>query len=206
MATATPQKIDQPELISRGDHEPLLYCLSLAMAIQMPYMSMLSSGTKSQTYHLDSSTYCAPQAFHKATMIPPFPSMTAEWHNDTYPSIDPSRPELSVKGKKIIVTGGSTGIGRETVKAFAAAGAATIAILARRQELLDETKKIVNTEFENVAITLHAVDITNLDQVRSAAKEIGGWDIMIMNAGFMPAPGRIEDADLEDWWKGFEVL
>ena len=138
-------------------------------------------------------------------MTPPFPSMTATWHNDTYPSINPTLPDMLVNGKKVIVTGGSGGIGRETVKAFAAAGAATIAVLARRQNLLNETKKIVNAEFPDVEVTLHAVDITNAEQVRRAAKEIGSWDIMIMNAGYMSTPARIEDADIEDWWKGFEV-
>ena len=138
-------------------------------------------------------------------MIAPFPSMTTTWHNDTYPSIDPTLPHMSVDGKRVIVTGGSAGIGRETVKAFAAAGAASIRVIARRQNLLEETKKIVNDEFKNVEITLHAVDITNVEQVRRAAKEIGPWDIMILNAGYLSTPTRIEDADLEEWWRGFEV-
>lgn len=138
-------------------------------------------------------------------MIAPFPSMTATWHNDTYPSIDPTHAEMSVVGKKVIVTGGGSGIGRETVKAFAAAGATSIAIIARRQKLLDATKKIVSDEFKDVEITLHSVDITNVKQVRMAAKEIGSWDIMVLNAGYLSTPSRIEDANLEDWWKGFEV-
>ena len=131
--------------------------------------------------------------------------MTATWHNDTYPSIDPTLLDMSVNGKKVIVTGGGTGIGRETVKAFAAAGATSIAVIARRQNLLDTTKKIVNNEFKDVEVTIHSVDITSIEQVRRAAKEIGPWDIMVLNAGYLSTPSRIEDADLEEWWRGFEV-
>lgn len=33
------------------------------------------------------------------------PSATPTWHNDTYATISPSRPELTVAGKTVIVTG-----------------------------------------------------------------------------------------------------
>lgn len=45
---------------------------------------------------------------HRCTQVnmePPFPSVTSKWHNDTYPSISPSRPELSLRGKSVIITG-----------------------------------------------------------------------------------------------------
>lgn len=38
-------------------------------------------------------------------MQPPMPSATATWHNDTYPAISPLRPELSAKGKTIVIIG-----------------------------------------------------------------------------------------------------
>lgn len=38
-------------------------------------------------------------------MKPPFPSVTTTWHNDTYAAISPSRSELSVAGKSVIITG-----------------------------------------------------------------------------------------------------
>ncbi|KAL5331348.1 hypothetical protein ACEPPN_000878 [Leptodophora sp. 'Broadleaf-Isolate-01'] len=43
-----------------------------------------------------------------------FPSLTSTWHHNTYPSLFPSRPELSAKGKTVIVTRGGTGIGAKT--------------------------------------------------------------------------------------------
>ncbi|KAF1953536.1 hypothetical protein CC80DRAFT_551184 [Byssothecium circinans] len=54
-------------------------------------------------------------------MEPPYPCPTATWHNDTYSAIDPSKPELSQKGKTVVITGAGSGIGRETAIAFAKA-------------------------------------------------------------------------------------
>ncbi len=90
-------------------------------------------------------------------------------------------------------------------RAFAQAGAATVAILARRTALLQETKQVVESEFPDVKIPLHTVDITDPKQVQAAAAEIGEFDILVMNAGFLPGPASIADSTLEDWWKGWEV-
>jgi hypothetical protein len=38
-------------------------------------------------------------------MKPAFPSPTPTWHNDIYPAIDPTNPNLSHAGQTIIVTG-----------------------------------------------------------------------------------------------------
>jgi hypothetical protein len=38
-------------------------------------------------------------------MQPPFPAPVSNWHNDTYDAISPSRPELSVAGKTIVIIG-----------------------------------------------------------------------------------------------------
>jgi len=39
-------------------------------------------------------------------------------HRDQYPSIDPASPKLSQKGKTIIVTGASQGIGKVSLSPF----------------------------------------------------------------------------------------
>jgi hypothetical protein len=55
-------------------------------------------------------------------METPFPTKTS--HKTAYPAISPTRPELTAKGKTIVITGGGTGIGAETALYFAKAGAA----------------------------------------------------------------------------------
>jgi NAD(P)-dependent dehydrogenase (short-subunit alcohol dehydrogenase family) len=137
-------------------------------------------------------------------MKAPFPAPTAEWHNDIYPSIDPTRPELSAKGKKIIVTGGGTGIGKGTVEAFAQAGAESVAITGRRLDKLTETKEYVESKY-NTKVSIHAADITDAVAMQKAASEIGGWDVLVMNAGYLSKPSSIQESNVDEWWKGFEV-
>jgi hypothetical protein len=138
------------------------------------------------------------------TMKAPFPAPVVEWHNDTYPSIDPTRPELSVKGKKIIVTGGGSGIGRGTVEAFAQAGADSVAITGRRLEKLTETKDYIESKYKT-KVTVHSADITDAPAMKKAASEIGGWDVLVMNAGYLSKPDSIQGSDVNEWWKAFEV-
>jgi len=138
-------------------------------------------------------------------MKAPFPAPTNEWHNASYASINPSRPELSVKGKKIIVTGGGYGIGRETTKAFAIAGATGIAIIGRKEAPLLDTKKFIESEY-SVPVSIHVADITDASAMRKAASEIGEWDVLVMNAGYMATPGTTLGSDIDEWWKAFEVF
>lgn len=64
-----------------------------------------------------------------------FPSFTKIFHHEPYDEISPSRPDLSVKGKSVIITGGGTGIGKAIAKAYAQAGASSIAIIGRRGDI-----------------------------------------------------------------------
>lgn len=137
---------------------------------------------------------------------PVYPSFTNEWRNDSYPEINPSRPELSLKGKKVVITGGGIGIGRGLTKAFAQAGAASIAILGRRAGLLNETRNVVGSEHPDVVVTIHVSDISKIEDVRKAAKKIGHWDILVSNAGYIPNPATVQDTEGDDWWRAFQVL
>ena len=80
-------------------------------------------------------------------MAAPFPSPTKVWHDTAYDAISAKRPELSAKGKSVLVTGGGTGIGAETAYVFASAGASRIALFGRREQPLLETKKRIQQDF-----------------------------------------------------------
>ena len=108
--------------------------------------------------------------------MPPFPTPTSKWHTTSYPSIAPSRPELSAKGKSVVITGGGTGIGAETARSFAEAGASRIALLGRREKPLLDTKASIEQSFPNVEVFVASTDVTNKRDVDTAfAKFSGKW-------------------------------
>ena len=147
-------------------------------------------------------------AYIKTPLIMTYPSPVQTFHRDTYAAINPTRPELSAKGKRIVVTGGGYGIGREIVNAFAQAGASTIAIMGRNEKPLQETKKIVEEAFPTTKVEVYIADVTNPEPVEKAAQSFGQWDVLILNAGYLPGKAVVTgngQANLKEWWKGFEV-
>ena len=73
-----------------------------------------------------------------------FPSPLQTYNHGPTPATDPTRPELSLSGKVILITGGGAGIGVSMVEAFATAGAKDIVITGRRLDKLEETAKKVS--------------------------------------------------------------
>ncbi len=108
---------------------------------------------------------------------------------------------LDFSGRKVVVCGGSRGIGRATAMGFAAAGAA-VSICARGADQLEITRQEL-AEHGNLA---HAgvCDLADPDAIRAyiatAGAALGGIDILINNAsGF----GMTDDA--AGWAAGFHV-
>ncbi|KAH6603582.1 hypothetical protein Trco_008357 [Trichoderma cornu-damae] len=135
-------------------------------------------------------------------MEPPMPSATPTWRNDTYAAISPTRPELSASGKTVVITGAGTGIGRETAAAFAAAGAARIALLGRTEDSLRQTASALPSA---VSSSVHVVDVTQEDVLAQVAGAIGTWDVLVLGAGHICAPTTIAASDFEEFWQCFEV-
>ena len=96
----------------------------------------------------------------------------------------PNREEVELEGKRILLTGASSGIGETAAKKFARRGA-TVVVVARRKDLLDDlAERILADGGDAVAIDC---DLSDLDAVAALAarveEEIGGVDILVNNAG-----------------------
>lgn len=133
-------------------------------------------------------------------MAAPFPSPTTKWHSNTYESLSPTRPELSAKGKTVVVTGGGTGIGAETARYFAQAGASRIAILGRREQPLLDTKALIERESAGVEVFAASADVTNTAEVDNAfAKFVGDGKIhvLVSNAAMIGPQDPVKDVDGE---------
>ena len=132
-------------------------------------------------------------------------TLTNKYHKTTYPSLDPTRPELSAKGKTVIVTGGGTGIGAETAKYFAKAGASRIALLGRRQEPLIATKAEIERQSPNTKVQIFPTDVTDKAQVDLAVEEIaseGLIDVLISNAAVHCHMGGFTETTTENFLSG----
>jgi 3-dehydrosphinganine reductase len=114
---------------------------------------------------------------------------------------EPQRAEgtmRSLHGKKILITGGSSGIGKAAAIAAAQEGA-DVAIIARDEKkleaALDEVKKTRNGK--HIAVS---VDISEKDQLKGrlgqVVEQLGGLDVLINNAG-IAQPGYIQDIEDE---------
>ncbi|PYI01927.1 putative NADP(+)-dependent dehydrogenase [Aspergillus sclerotiicarbonarius CBS 121057] len=133
-------------------------------------------------------------------MNPPLPSLTPTWHNDTYASISPSRPELSAAGKTIIITGAGTGIGHATALSFCRAGADKIILIGRHELTLQDTQKALTCDS-----SIHAIDVTNEASIIALANSIKKWDVLVLGAGYLAGPSSIVASGTGDWWLSFET-
>ncbi|GFP56981.1 hypothetical protein ACSS6W_004475 [Trichoderma asperelloides] len=127
-----------------------------------------------------------------------FPSPTKEWHHKAQPATLPTRPELSAKGKSVIVTGGGTGIGGETARYFAEAGASRIALLGRRTQPLLDNKAFIEEKFPGVEVITVSTDITKKSDVDAAFSQFasnGKINVLVHSAAVIGPKEGVADAD-----------
>lgn len=137
-----------------------------------------------------------------------FPAPTVTLHRKPYPTIDPSRPELSAKGKNIVITGGGSSIGAETARYFAKVGASRILIIGRRETPLLSTKLSISKGYPGVNITSASADILKKTEIEAAFAEFcrgGKIDVLVSNAGVGGLVAPIKDADPDEWFPGVET-
>jgi NAD(P)-dependent dehydrogenase (short-subunit alcohol dehydrogenase family) len=95
-----------------------------------------------------------------------------------------SRGDVDIAGKRILLTGASSGIGEAAAEKLAARGATVVAV-ARRQELLDDLVARITSAGGDARA--HAVDLSDMDAidelVATVERDLGGVDILINNAG-----------------------
>jgi NAD(P)-dependent dehydrogenase (short-subunit alcohol dehydrogenase family) len=98
-------------------------------------------------------------------------------------------PDL--KGKTIIVTGGNSGLGYESVKAFAAKGAEVI-MASRSTEKGEDARIEILKEYPRGKIKVMQLDLGDLASVKSFASEFKlsyqKLDVLLNNAGIMMTP------------------
>ena len=108
----------------------------------------------------------------------------------------PSRTRIPLRGKRVLVTGASSGIGEAGAEAFAAEGSEVI-LVARRVDLLDDAvARIAESGGTATAIPCDLSDLDAVDALADTVEErFGGVDILVNNAGRSIRRPRAESLD-----------
>ena len=98
---------------------------------------------------------------------------------------------ISLSGKFAVVTGASSGLGVETVRTLAGAGARVL-MLARDQAKLEGVANALRSVDNEAQVDIEIIDLSDLDRVRNTCANIldsyPPIDLLINNAGVMACP------------------
>ena len=107
---------------------------------------------------------------------------------------------FKLTGKRLFITGGSRGLGREMALACADAGA-DVALVGREPDSLDRTAADIRA-LGRTALTIRA-DVSDpaacAAACRRALAEFGPIDVLINNAGGRRVPLSVQEMPLETW-------
>jgi NAD(P)-dependent dehydrogenase (short-subunit alcohol dehydrogenase family) len=110
--------------------------------------------------------------------------------------------DLNLKGRSVLVTGASRGIGWAVARAMAAEGC-NLHIAARDGALLKERAEELIGDFK-VQVTPHARDLSLTAEVEALGHACRDVDILVNNAGDIPT-GTLLSLDSETWRKAWDL-
>jgi NAD(P)-dependent dehydrogenase (short-subunit alcohol dehydrogenase family) len=110
--------------------------------------------------------------------------------------------DLNLKGRSVLITGGSRGIGEAVARAMAAEGC-TLALAAtdgaRLQQVADDIRKT-----HGVPVSIYALDLSRHENLEALADAAGDCDILVNNAGAIPR-GSLDEVTPEAWRRGWDL-
>jgi NAD(P)-dependent dehydrogenase (short-subunit alcohol dehydrogenase family) len=110
--------------------------------------------------------------------------------------------EITLEGKRALVTGGNMGIGRAIVEAFAASGARVAINYMAHQRAAEDLCREIGARYDRPALAIEA-DVSDAERIGAMFADIdeawGGLDILVNNAG-IDGPRELGwEARSEDW-------
>ncbi|MGO7540507.1 SDR family oxidoreductase [Rhizobium ruizarguesonis] len=137
----------------------------------------------------------------------PMPGFTAQMDPIPDHGEESYRGADRLKGKRAIITGGDSGIGRAVAIAYAREGADLVISYLDEDEDADETKRLVEQAGRKaVRVSGDIQDPAHCRQiVETAVKELGGIDILVNNAAHQASFKSIDEISDEEWELTFKV-
>ncbi|SEG39516.1 SDR family oxidoreductase [Bosea lathyri] len=110
--------------------------------------------------------------------------------------------DLQLRGKKILITGASQGIGEGLAETFAEEGC-DLHLVARSGARLEALARRLREE-RGIAVVVQEQDIAAEGAAAAISAAAGRIDVLVNNAGAIPG-GDLWQVDADDWRKGWEV-
>jgi NAD(P)-dependent dehydrogenase (short-subunit alcohol dehydrogenase family) len=112
-----------------------------------------------------------------------------------------------LKGKRAVITGGDSGIGRAVAIAFAREGADCLIAYLDEHDDAKETQRLIEEAGQKAVLV--SGDVSAADHCRAiisrAVEELGGIDILVNNAAHQATFKAIEEISDDEWEKTFEI-
>ncbi|OBK77679.1 SDR family oxidoreductase [Mycobacterium sp. 1274761.0] len=106
-----------------------------------------------------------------------------------------------LKGKRAIITGGDSGIGRAVAIAYAREGADVLIAYLNEHDDAEEVEKLVQDAGQRCVLV--AGDLSDPAHCRSvverAAEEFGGIDVLVSNAAYQMTHESLDEISDEEW-------
>lgn len=136
---------------------------------------------------------------------------TKNFHKKSYPALSPSLPGNSQRGKVVVITGASAGIGYGIARGFAAAYAERVIITGRRTDVLQEAVTSLTKAAQEVGshtvIEGQALDVTNIEETCTfwdTLKSKGTFaDVLVLNAATASGHATVLEHGREKLWQDF---
>lgn len=110
--------------------------------------------------------------------------------------------DLELRGKKVLITGASKGIGLACAHGFAAEGA-RVHIASRSEAALNAASDAIARQ-HTAEVWIHPFDLGVTQNTVALAKACGDVDVLVNNAGAIPS-GSLTEVDDEKWRHAWDL-
>jgi NADP-dependent 3-hydroxy acid dehydrogenase YdfG len=108
---------------------------------------------------------------------------------------------MELKGKSVVITGASSGIGEACAEAFASRGSALV-LAARRKDVLEKKAAELKHKY-GVGVEVFALDVRSRKAVFAFAGELEARglipDVLVNNAGLARGLSKLHEGDVDEW-------